>query len=130
MQDRAAHFERVFGADGAGLRCEALVNSAKAAMARAVSLAATPGVEHEHLRRGRGRWHRSRLYHAMRQVRGFSTGVWLKYGSALDHVAWMGNRCAVMGSAKGIGRPCPGSPNTGEDIRHLLGASANFLWDA
>lgn len=75
MQDRAAHFERVFGADGAGLRCEALVNSAKAAMARAVSLAATPGPEHEHLRRGRGRWHRSRLYHAMRQARGFSTGV-------------------------------------------------------
>lgn len=71
-QDRAAHFERAFGADGAGLQCEALVASAKAAMAREVSLAAVPGPEHEHLRRGRGRWHRSRLYHAMRQVCGRS----------------------------------------------------------
>lgn len=68
-QDRAAHFEREFGADGGGLHCEALVAAAKAAMARAVALAAVPGPEHDHLRRGRGRWHRSRLYHAMRQVR-------------------------------------------------------------
>ena len=37
-------------------------------MARAVALASAPGPEQERLRRGRGRWHRSRLYHAMRQV--------------------------------------------------------------
>ncbi len=72
VQDRAAHFARTFGADGGELRCEALVNAAKAAMARAVALAASPGPEHDHLRRGRGRWHRSRLYHAMRQVRFYS----------------------------------------------------------
>jgi hypothetical protein len=68
QQDRAAHYERAFGADGGGLRCEALAAAAKAAMARAVALAAAPGPEQERLRRGRGRWHRSRLYHAMRQV--------------------------------------------------------------
>ena len=62
------HFERAFGPDGGGLRCEALAAGAKAAMGRAVALAAHPGPEAEHLRRGRGRWHRARLYHAMRQV--------------------------------------------------------------
>ena len=67
-QDRLEHFERLFK-DEAGLHCEQLVGAVRTAAARAVGFAAQgwPGARAP-APRGRGRWHRARLYHLMRQV--------------------------------------------------------------
>eukprot|EP00208_Stichococcus_sp_RCC1054_P006497 CAMPEP_0206148704 /NCGR_PEP_ID=MMETSP1473-20131121/37389_1 /ASSEMBLY_ACC=CAM_ASM_001109 /TAXON_ID=1461547 /ORGANISM="Stichococcus sp, Strain RCC1054" /LENGTH=1295 /DNA_ID=CAMNT_0053546125 /DNA_START=128 /DNA_END=4016 /DNA_ORIENTATION=- len=67
VADRLDIFRRSFG-DEAGLRCEPLVKAARDAAQQAVSAAAGATAEGDRLRRGRGRWHRARLYHLMRQV--------------------------------------------------------------
>lgn len=74
MQDRLDIFRRSFG-DEAGLRCEPLVKAARDAAQQAVSVAAGTTAEGERLRRGRGRWHRARLYHLMRQVLVWTMGL-------------------------------------------------------
>lgn len=67
-------FRQVFG-DEAGLRCERLVGAARAAAAGVGSVAVPSPAVGEHLRRGRWRWQRARLYHLMRQVLSLSPHV-------------------------------------------------------
>lgn len=60
QKDRLEVFCRVFG--DAGLRCEPLVGAARNAADKAATSAGTEVAQ------GRARWHRTRLYHLMRQV--------------------------------------------------------------